>query len=216
MSTNKTQSIIPPPTSFPCCAKVLSAFDASTPEFLNIEVGDVVIIHRETEDGHLECSLHGKRGRFPRYKLESLAHLHELAEANDAAAQRELGVRYDFGYGVAIDSATALTWFRKAAELGNARAKLNVGWYYENGCVLEKDLAEAARWCQEAAELGDIDGQFHVGVCYDEGMGVQQDHAEAAMWYRKAAERGSYFLAQCVGCFRHHSHPTFVAFLSFL
>ena len=49
-----------------------------------------------------------------------VAALRELAEAGDAEAQTELGLRYEAGREVAQDYAVAASWLRRAAEQGYA------------------------------------------------------------------------------------------------
>jgi restriction system protein len=53
---------------------------------------------------------------------EALQEATPLAQQGDAIAQNLLGVIYYYGQGVAIDSAMAANWFRKAAAQGNADA----------------------------------------------------------------------------------------------
>jgi TPR repeat protein len=64
---------------------------------------------------------------------EALKWFRRAAEQNDAAAQTNLGVMYDFGHGVVRDYAEALKWYRKAADHGDAEARYNLGVIYERG-----------------------------------------------------------------------------------
>ena len=62
-----------------------------------------------------------------------IAALRELAEAADAAAQTELGERYEDGRGVVQDYAVAASWFRRAAEQGHAPGQAALGFMYARG-----------------------------------------------------------------------------------
>ena len=56
-----------------------------------------------------------------------IAGLRELAESGNAAAQNELGQRYETGRGVPRDFGAAVALYRRAAERGNARGQGNLG-----------------------------------------------------------------------------------------
>ena len=51
---------------------------------------------------------------------QPLDELRTLAEQGDAAAQFNLGFRYDYGWGVPEDDAEAVRWYRLAADQGYA------------------------------------------------------------------------------------------------
>src|ERR1700752_2489258 len=56
-----------------------------------------------------------------------------LAELGDAAAESNLGLRYDHGQGVSQDHATAPHWYRMAADQGDAPAEFNLALQYDCG-----------------------------------------------------------------------------------
>ena len=68
------------------------------------------------------------------------------AEAGNAVAQLNLGVRYAKGDGVPKDLAKAAVWFQKAAIQGHAKAQFNLGWMYANGDGVPKNSAKAVEW----------------------------------------------------------------------
>ena len=113
--------------------------------------------------------------------------LRELAEAGDAAAQREIGNRYEDGRGVEQDSEVAVSWYRKAAEQRYARGQASLGFMYERGRGIRQDYGEAVHWFRRAAEQGNARGQNNLGWMYATGRGVHQDAAEAVRWYRRSA-----------------------------
>jgi TPR repeat protein len=110
-----------------------------------------------------------------------------LAEQGDAAAQFNLGILYDNGYGVPQDDQEAVRWWRLAAGQGNAAAQFNLGVMYEQGQGVPQDVAEAVRWYRLAAVQGHATAQFNLGILYGKGQGVLQDYIQAHMWASLAA-----------------------------
>ena len=122
-----------------------------------------------------------------------IAALRELAEAGDAAAQTELGERYEDGRDVVQDYAGAVSWFRRAAEQGFAP------W---TGCPWLHVLAPVARRARRTTprpsgrgsavrpNRANARAQYNLGVRYRDGLGVVQDYGEAVRWFRRAAEQG--------------------------
>ena len=120
-----------------------------------------------------------------------LAPLRELAVAGDAAAQTELGERYEDGREVVQDYSVAVSWFRRAAESGYAPGQAALGFMYMRGRGITHDDVEGVRWSRRAAEQGNARAQNNLGVMYRDGRGVSQDHGEAVRWFRRAAEQGN-------------------------
>jgi TPR repeat protein len=110
------------------------------------------------------------------------------AEAGDAAAECDLGMRYARGDGVPKDYPEAVKWLRKAAEQDYADGQRQLGNAYFYGKGVEKDYDQAFAWYSKAAGQGNIEAQASLGVCYEFGYGVRKDDCQAAGWYRKASE----------------------------
>ena len=89
------------------------------------------------------------------------APLRDLAENGDAAAQAEMGERYENGREVVRDYSVAVSWFRQAAEQGHAPGQTGLGSMYRRGRGVQQDYAEAARWFRRAAEQGYASGQYN-------------------------------------------------------
>ena len=119
-----------------------------------------------------------------------IATLRELAEAGDAAAQTELGARYEHARGVVQDYGVAASWFRRAAEQGHAPGQVALGALYLSGLGVRQDDAEGVRWTRRAANHGDARAQYNLGVLYRDGRGVEQEYGEAIGWFHRAAEQG--------------------------
>ena len=71
-----------------------------------------------------------------------VAALRERAEAGDAAAQTELGERYEHARGVEQDYGVAVSWFRRAADQGHAPGQAALGFLYLGGLGVPQDDAE--------------------------------------------------------------------------
>jgi TPR repeat protein len=69
-----------------------------------------------------------------------------LAEQGHAAAQNNLGLMYDNGYGVLQDYAEAMKWSRLAAEQGNADAQWRIGIMYKLGQGVPQDFISSHMW----------------------------------------------------------------------
>ena len=119
-----------------------------------------------------------------------IAALRELAEAGDAAAQTELGERYEDGRDVVQDYAGAVSWFRRAAEQGFAPGQAALGFMYARGRGVRQDDSEAVRWFRRAAEQGNVRAQFNLGNMYLDGRGVAREYQAAVTWFRRAADQG--------------------------
>jgi TPR repeat protein len=154
------------------------ALCTAPPRLLRTQAGQLYELLAEQEDKDQSGS------------QETLRQLRELAEQGDADAQKNLGVCYHDGQGVAQDYAEAVKWFRMAAEQGNAAAQNWLGFCHQNGQGVAQDCAEAVNWFRMAAEQGNAAAQNWLGFCHQNGQGVAQDCAQAAKWFRMAAEQG--------------------------
>ena len=113
-----------------------------------------------------------------------------FAEQGDANAQFNLGLLYDYGYGMQKDHAHAVRWYQMAAERGQVEAQFQLGVMYGSSRGVLQNYVEAVRWFRIAAKQGHADAQFHLGVMYAIGRGVPQEYATAHMWFNIAAANG--------------------------
>ena len=109
----------------------------------------------------------------------------------DAAAQYNLGVRYEDGQGVPKDVGKAADLYQKAANQGHAGAQFNLGLLYVYGRGVSKDLGKAAELFQKAANQGHAGAQNNLAWLYENGWGVPQDFGKATELYQKAANQGN-------------------------
>lgn len=113
------------------------------------------------------------------------------ANAGDAIAQHDLGVRHMIGKGVEADSGKAAYWFGKAAAQNMSAARFNLGILSFNGWGVPWDPFEAFRAFRTAAEGEMPEAQYILGLFYAENMVVPIDYAKAIYWVNRAASSGS-------------------------
>jgi TPR repeat protein len=115
--------------------------------------------------------------------------LRRRAEAGDAHAQFELGIRYDDAHkrDPARD-AEMQKWLRKAADQGYAPAETKLGWIYYLGRGVTKDFGEAVNWYRRGAEHGDPQAMTRLGHMYEFGEGVPRDKELAHKWTNQGSE----------------------------
>jgi hypothetical protein len=121
---------------------------------------------------------------------EGLASLQQHAEGGDAVAQRRLGSRFDFGYGVRQNYAEAARWYQMAADQGDAAAQNNLGSLYQYGLGVSTNLSKALELYRKSADQGFAMAENNLGFMHDSGLGVAQDREQANKWFRRAAEQG--------------------------
>ena len=113
-----------------------------------------------------------------------------LAEAGDANAQFAVGHMHANGFGVAMDDAETLKWYRLAAAQGHAEAQFNMGVMYSNGWGVDLNDAEAARWFQMAADKAYLPAITNLARFYFSGIGVEKNYVESYVWYDVAKQLG--------------------------
>ena len=112
-----------------------------------------------------------------------IAALRELPEAGVAAAQTELGGRYEHARGVEGDYGVAGSWFRRAADQGHAPGQAALDFLYARGLAVPQDDVEVVRWSRRAAEQGNARAQSNLGILYRDGRGTSRDHEVAVSWF---------------------------------
>ena len=113
---------------------------------------------------------------------EMLAEQLEEAEAGDADAQYEVGLKYLKGHGVEKDVSRAVHWLELSAKSGNERA----------GIKLQRMKDQRARFdaTLKKATSGATQAQYTVGMMYLKGKGTAQNGSKARDWIGKAARQG--------------------------
>ena len=124
-------------------------------------------------------------------KLETMpSGLMAAAQAGNAAAQYEMGMRYLDGRGELRDFKTAALWFEKAASQGLAPAQYRLGAFYEKGLGVARDLTKAKTYYELAAKSGNPRAMHNLAVLTAEGVNGSADYPNAVNWFRQASEYG--------------------------
>ena len=115
----------------------------------------------------------------------------KLADAGDALAQYELGIRFAEGRHGPRDAAKAIEWLTKAAGQDFPPAQYRLGVIYEKGLGVARDSERARALYIAAAHSGNVKAMHNLGALLaDSGADGKPDYANAARWFRRAAEHG--------------------------
>lgn len=87
-------------------------------------------------------------------RVEPLEQLKARAQAGDAKAQYQLGLRYLTGDDAPQHYGRAADWLRRSADQGNVDAQFRLGRLREEGRGGERDLIKAHKWYNLAASGG--------------------------------------------------------------
>jgi TPR repeat protein len=128
--------------------------------------------------------------QFPQNLTEAVRLFKSSADQGNHEAQCKLGLMYENGLGVGIDTTEAVKYYRLSANQGNMSALYYLGFCYFNGIGLEKDQAIAVKLYFKSAQKGYAAAQNNLGFCYFVGAGVKKSYLDALRWYKKSAEQG--------------------------
>lgn len=112
------------------------------------------------------------------------------SEAGDPTAQRNLGLLYRAGAGVAPNDDAALNWLGRAALGGDSIAQDALSEMIVAGRGSPSALVEIFNQTRQAALQGSAQARGNLGYAYEFGVGTEPNAAEALRWYRTAAEDG--------------------------
>ncbi|MEW6590355.1 MAG: tetratricopeptide repeat protein [Pseudomonadota bacterium] len=115
---------------------------------------------------------------------------HTRAEAGDAEAQLQLGMRYAAGDGVVQNDKEAAKWLERAARQGLADAQYEYGLMLLQGRGVVQDYRAAFEWIEKPARRGHAKAQYSLGELYRYGTGTAIDKARAYLWFNLAAAQG--------------------------
>lgn len=117
--------------------------------------------------------------------------LEEKAKAGDPKAERDLGLKYLAGEGLATNEAEAARWLLSAAYKDEPTAEYWLGTLYARGHGVPADAFQASHWYEAGAKQGNLRAMHSLAVANFEGWGREKNYAEAAKWFEKAARLGS-------------------------
>lgn len=98
---------------------------------------------------HYNLGMHYTHGDNPDY-VKAAKWFQKPAKSGMAAAQRELGIVYEGGFGMKQDFKKAAQWIDKAAWQGDQRAQESLAGLYYHGNGVKLNYAEAYFWLSRA------------------------------------------------------------------
>jgi len=162
--------------------------------------GRGVMRNREQAIGWLEKSAAGNNskamfalseiydsGNDPQDEKRSRAYLQQAAEAGNADAQHNLGIRYAGDRYGRPNLPVAIEWMTKAATSGDPESQYVLSKFLQRGEGGRKEAAEALAWLQRSADQGFRAAQQLMGERYERGNGMPKDKVDALKWYLLAA-----------------------------
>lgn len=124
------------------------------------------------------------------YQLLQQFKLIQEANAGDALAQHELGIRLLLGEGVTTDTAQAVKWIKSAADLNLSAAAYNYGILLINGWGVEWNPFEAFKYFVQAASKGMPQAQYVAGILYTDNLIVPRNWEKAFYWIHLSKQNG--------------------------
>lgn len=113
-----------------------------------------------------------------------------LASDGNPSALNLLGMMYELGQGVSMDTGKSVVLYRQAADKGDLYAQYNLAVSYDAGNGLPQNFREAVKWYRLAAEQGASFAQYNLAMMYEQGRGTEKSYKNAAKWYKKASRQG--------------------------
>jgi len=118
-------------------------------------------IVEEKEDDREDCA---------KELRESFEAAQKAAESGNAAGQYNLGMHYDYGFGVEESDEEAFKWYEKAAMQGHSDGMHCTAWAYGHGRGVAPDMEKFYEWEKKAAFAyyaeGQIDSAVHAVDCF--------------------------------------------------
>jgi len=122
------------------------------------------------------------------YQLWEGFTLVQKANAGEAPAQHELGLRYLTGKGFGPDTAKAVFWVQKSADQQFLIARFNLGIFLLNGIGLDWNPFDAYRQFEAAAEKKLPEAMYVQGLLLTENLVVPRDWLKAYQLIKEAAD----------------------------
>ena len=124
------------------------------------------------------------------YQLWQQFNLRKEANAGNALAEHELGLRYILGEGFPADTVQAAYWIQKAAEQNLPGACYNYGILLNNGWGVPWNPFLAFKYFLIAAHNSMPQAEYMIGISYTDNLLVERNWSEAYYWIKKSAEDG--------------------------
>lgn len=115
----------------------------------------------------------------------------KAVKQHNALAEYNLGIQYEFGWGVNADPSMAANLYQKAVDQNHSKAKANLGLLYLSGRGVTQDSNKGLNLLEQSAEQGYALAQNNLGILYKYGSFTSKDEQKAFLWFQKAANQGS-------------------------
>lgn len=126
------------------------------------------------EDSKLFLAKEDYKSAFP--IIQSAAKLGSLE------AKYNLGVCYQYGFGVEKNDSIATSWYLKSADEGWLDGQYKMSYAYTRGNGIEQNAELAFKYALLCAQQNDIECIFNVINCYKEGNGAPKDSLKVEEW----------------------------------
>lgn len=144
------------------------------------------------------------------YQLLQQFKLLQEANAGDALAQHELGLRLLLGEGMAADTVQAIKWIKKAADQNLSAAAYNYGIMLINGWGVEWNPFEAFKYFKTAASKGMPQAQYVTGILYTDNLIVPRNWEKAFYFINLAKENGYEVESDILNELTSRARPSFI------
>ncbi len=124
------------------------------------------------------------------YQLWQQFNLRKEANAGNALAEHELGLRYILGEGFPADTVQAAYWIHKAAKQNLPGACYNYGILLNNGWGVTWNPFQAFKYFLIAARNSMPQAEYMIGISYTDNLLVERNWSEAYYWIKKSADDG--------------------------
>jgi len=124
------------------------------------------------------------------YQLWQHFNLIRDANAGDAMAEHELGIRYLLGEGFPKDTVQGAYWIGKAAKQNLTGACYNYGILLNNGWGVAWNPFEAFNYFLEAANDEMPQAQYLIGLSFTDNLIVKRDWSKSYYWLKRSAGNG--------------------------
>lgn len=131
----------------------------------------------------------GEEGLTPDH-VKSYEWAQKAALTGNAAAQRMVALKLEYGDGVKKDMVKAFEMYRKAYEGGDAEACYQLATFFEGTKGMEAHLPTAIAYFEEGARRGCGSSQYQLAFRYLMGKGVERNPARALDLLEESGRNG--------------------------
>jgi hypothetical protein len=118
----------------------------------------------------------------PESDTESFRWFMLAAKQGETTAQRQVGQRYEKGWGVKQDLVEAVKWYKLAADSGNAVALGNLGIMHLRGRGVPRDPDKGIQLMKTAVKQGNANIALMLAEVCMTGDGAPKDDVQAYAW----------------------------------